>query len=450
MIHPVAAILLVIVSLSGLMLSVRWGQRRFALHPELSRKLVHIVMGLVCLTFPWLFREAWSVWMLAGIAVIGLGAIRLLPLVKAQLGQVLGGVERESWGELLFPLAVAFVFALARGNALLFCLPVAVLTLADATAALVGRRYGYDKYETDDGWKSVEGSAAFFAVAFLATSVALCVGARLGWTELLLIAVVMGLILMLMEAIAWRGLDNLFVPLVSYVCLARMIKLSAGELTLRLVVLVVVLVALTFWRRATRLTQSAVIGAGLVLYVTWAVGGWYWLIAPLATGATYTLLCLRPVRVPQRHTVHGIACVCGVGLCWLCLAQVIGTVNTVYAYGVGYGANLAMIALAALTEHRPRRRFPLALLKAVVLAFVTIAIPYLVFWRRNAHVWPLAGWGLGLVIVAAVAFIGWQPTMHACPADAARWTRQGLIAALASALAFAVISRIEPWSISFD
>jgi phytol kinase len=450
MMHPIAAIAFVVVTLGAMMLGVRVAQRRLALEAELSRKLVHIGMGLVCLMFPWLFREAWPVWTLAGIAVIGLGAIRLLPLVKAQLGQVLGGVERESWGELLFPLAVAFVFTLARGEVVLFCVPVAILALADATAALIGKRYGYARYETDDGWKSVEGSAAFLGVAFLTTCVGLWLGANLGGVELLLIAVVMGLILMLMEAIAWRGLDNLFVPLVSYVCLVRLLALSVAELTVRLVVLVLVIVALSFWRQSTRLTQSAAIGMGLVLYVTWAAGGWYWLLAPMATGAAYTLLCLRPARTPQRHTVHAIACIGGVGLCWLCLAQIIGTVNTVYAYGVGYGANLAMIALAAYAERCPRRRLVPATTKAVGLGCAALAIPYLIVWRHNANALPLAGWGLALVLAAAMTFIGWQPKLYACPTDAARWTRQGLISALASAIAFAVISRFEPWSKSFE
>lgn len=450
MIPPVVAMLLVLVALGGLMFGVRWAQQRFALPAELSRKLVHVMMGLVCLTFPWLFRAPWPVWVLAGLAVLGLGAIRVLPWFQSQFGPVLGGVARESWGELVFPLAVAFIFTVAHGDALRFCLPVVILALADATAALIGRRYGFARYETDDGWKSIEGSTAFFVVAFLVTCLALWLGADLGRLEVMLIAVVMGLLLMLVEAIAWRGLDNLFVPLMSYVCLVRMMALPGNELMLRLIVLVLVIVCLSFWCKSTRLTQSAVIGAGLVLYVAWAVGGWFWLIAPVATGATYTMLCLRPARTQQRHTVHAIACIGGVGLCWLCLAQVFGTVNTIYAYGVGYGANLAMIALAAFAEHRPRRRFPLAMLQATALAFATLAVPYLIVWRQNANALPLAAWGLGLVTAATALFVGWQPKLHACPADPARWTRQGLISAFASAIAFAVISRIEPWSKSFE
>jgi phytol kinase len=368
---------------------------------------------------------------------------------KSRLGQVLGGVERESWGELLFPLAVAFVFALSRGNTVLFCVPVLILTLADAMAALIGRRYGFARYETDDGWKSLEGSAAFFLVAFLTTEIALTLVVDVGRTEGLLIATIMGLILMLMEAIAWRGLDNLFIPLVSYVCLVRLLKLEANALVVRLVVMVLSIVALGLWRKSTRLTQSAVIGSALVLYVAGAVGGWHWLVAPVATAATYTVLCLRPARAPQRHTVHAIACIGGVGLCWLCLSQVIGTVNTIYAYGVGYGANLAMIALAAFAESRQGSLVPAAL-KAMTLAFAMLAVPYLIVWRENASALPLAGWALVIVCLATIAFALWQPLLRACPADAARWTRQGLISAVASVIAFGIISFLEPWSKSFQ
>jgi phytol kinase len=449
MIPPLLAILVVLVLLGGLMLGVRAAQQRLELHPEMSRKSVHVVMGLVCLTFPWLFRETWPVWTLAGMAVLGLGAIRLLPAFKSRFGHVLGGVERESWGELLFPLAVAFVFALSRGNMLLFCVPVLILSLADAMAALIGRRYGFARYETDDGWKSLEGSAAFFLVAFFTTEIALTLAADVGRTEGLLIATIMGLILMLMEAIAWRGLDNLFIPLVSYVCLVRMLRLEADALLMRLIVLAVSIVGLGLWRKSTRLTQSAVIGSALVLYVAWAVGGWHWLVAPVATAATYTVLCLRPARVPQRHTVHAIACIGGVGLCWLCLSQVIGTVNTIYAYGVGYGANLAMIALAGFAESRQDGSLVPAALKAMTLAFVVLAVPYLIVWRENASALPLAGWALVVVCVATIAFTLWQPSLRACPADAARWTRQGLISAVASVIAFVIISQLEPWSKSF-
>ena len=126
MISPWLAITGVLVALGALMLAVRTAQRRVGMNPELARKTVHVGMGLICRSFPWLFRSALPVWTLAGIAVLALGLVRLLPALKGQFGEVLGGVQRRSWGEILFPVSVAFIFWLARGDSrspMSTCLP---------------------------------------------------------------------------------------------------------------------------------------------------------------------------------------------------------------------------------------------------------------------------------------------------------------------------------------
>jgi len=436
MISPALAIAIVLVALGALILGVRAAQRRFAWEPELSRKSIHVAMGLVCVSFPWLFHQSWAVWLLAGGATLTLLAVRRLPLLKARFGQVFCGVERESWGELLFPLAVAFLFWLSRGSILLFCIPVLILSFADAVAALVGKRYGYARYETDDGWKSIEGSSAFFVAAFVCTAIPLWFYSGAGRTDCLLIASVMGFILVLIEAIAWRGLDNLFIPIVSYICLVRMLQLPALTLSLHLVVLVSIILALAFWRRTTRLTQSAAIGAALILFVTWSVGGWRWLIAPLVTSAGYTFLCRQPAENPHRHTVHAIACIGGVGLCWLCIWQVTSSVHGVFAYGVGYAANLGMIGLSHFAQQKMSRSIVVAILKAVVLCYWLMAVPYLIVWHDNPNAIQMAVGSLAIIVVSLIIFAGWQPAVGLSPNDGSRWTRQGVVSAFASASAF--------------
>lgn len=448
--NPWLAMAAVLVLLSAAMLGVRWASRKFAWHPELSRKAIHVFMGLVCLTFPWVFLSSWPVWLLAGLSAAGLAAVRSIPALRARLGGVLGGVERQSWGELLYAPSVAFVFWLSRGDPLSYTVPVLVLALADAAGALIGRRYGFVRYETDDGVKSLEGSSGFFMTAFMATHIPLLLWTSVGRLESILISVVMGLLLMMIEAIAWRGLDNLFVPLVTYICWVRMLPLSALQLYGRLAVLVILLTLLSFWRRFTRFTQSAMIGATLVLYVSWAVGKNLWLIAPLSALFGYTLLCRGKVSNPKPHTVHTIAWIGGTGLCWLCLAEVTGTVNTIYAYGVGYACHLGMIALVYFADERRALSIPVASVKAAASGFIIPAIPGVITWRENPNVWTLTAWAL-LLIVTSVAVFGWvQPSLRKGPSDGGRWVRQGLIAAVASAIAFAIISIIEPWSTSFE
>ena len=447
MIPPLPAILIVMAALGGVVATVRVAQARLNWNPEVSRKAVHMCMGLICLSFPWLFVEAWPVWLLAGLAVAALGSIRVAPALRMRFGSVLGGVERKTWGELFFPISIVFLFWLSNGNSLFFCIPVLILAFADAVAALIGKRYGFARYETDDGWKSMEGSVSFFIAAFLSTHIPLLLFSNVGRLESVLIAIIVGFVLMMMEAIAWRGLDNLFVPLVCYVVLVRLNRLAASPLFTLLCVLIIIMFSLYLWRKTTRLTQSAVIGTALILYVTWAVCDWHWLIAPVMTAFAYTFLCLRPATTPQKHTVHAIACIGGLGLAWLCLSEQIGTVNVIYCYGVGYGVHLGIIAFA---HYATRSRSPAsALLKSTLLGYLALAVPYLVVWRKNSHLVPLAIGAFVLVAVSIAVFAAWQPQLRPCPTDADRWTRQGIIATIASVAAFALIAHLEPWSNSF-
>ncbi len=182
------------------MLGVRWASRKFAMA---SRT---IAQGDSCLPWAWcasLFRGCftlhWPVWLLAGLSAAGLAAVRSLPALRDRLGGVLGGVERQSWGELLYAPSVAFVFWLSRGDPLSYTVPVLVLALADAAGALIGRRYGFVRYETDDGVKSLEGSSGFFMTAFMATHIPLLLWTSVGRLESILISVVMGLLLMMIS-----------------------------------------------------------------------------------------------------------------------------------------------------------------------------------------------------------------------------------------------------------
>ena len=47
-------------------------QHLAAPHPELPRKLMHVLMGLVASSFPWLFDSAWPVLLLAGTSMAAL------------------------------------------------------------------------------------------------------------------------------------------------------------------------------------------------------------------------------------------------------------------------------------------------------------------------------------------------------------------------------------------
>jgi phytol kinase len=189
MISPWLGIVLVLTALGCLMGGLRLYQRLAQPHPEVLRKILHVGMGLVTLSFPWLFDRFWPVLVLAVLSVALLGSLRLFSALKRSLGSVVSGVARASLGDIYFPVAVTVLFLLFLNGpgtpsdshtladfdrrAILYCVPLLLLTLADAAAALVGVSYGRLRYETVDGVKSAEGSLAFFTSAFFCIHVPL-------------------------------------------------------------------------------------------------------------------------------------------------------------------------------------------------------------------------------------------------------------------------------------
>ena len=134
---------------------VHWLAALLDWKPELARKAVHVGMGLICAAFPWIFDRPLPVWILAALSLVPLLALRILPALRAGLGSVLHGVKRPSYGEVLFAPAVALVFQLA-GEAVIYVIPICVLTLADTAGALAGTRWGRHPYRAGEGSKSAE------------------------------------------------------------------------------------------------------------------------------------------------------------------------------------------------------------------------------------------------------------------------------------------------------
>ena len=109
---------------SALMVAVAQLRRRLALDPEATRKIVHVGSGLLAMSFPWLFREPTPVVITCAVSAVLLALCRHANVFPCRLKNVLGGVKRRSGGEYYFPLAVAAVFLVARGDLKLYLIPV--------------------------------------------------------------------------------------------------------------------------------------------------------------------------------------------------------------------------------------------------------------------------------------------------------------------------------------
>jgi phytol kinase len=432
----------VLAVLGSLVGALRLWQCRAAPHPELVRKLLHVGMGLVTLSFPLVFDAAWPVIALTVASVGVMAALRLTPL-----GRVLFAVGRASLGEVYFPVAVSILFVLYtrsddphHGRRLvLYLVPVLLLTVADAAAALVGVSYGRHRFNTAEGEKSAEGSVAFFTCAFFCAHVPLLLLTDTGRPETLLIAVLIAWLATMFEAIAWRGLDNLALPLVSYLLLLVYLDMSQQLLLVRLGVTAALMLFLAVYKGRTTLVGSAVLGVYLACYICWAVGGWHWLLAPLALFLSYTLLSPKnPVNIRRVHTIHAVAAVAAPGLIWLFLETLLDREKLLdrpaflLPFTITFAGQLAIIGIARLKCDYPAMRGPTLLAICILKGWVFVFTPYLLSERLAPA--ALTGTALGLagVAVAALAFFLMQPGLDDCPTDTPRWLRQAGAASLGS------------------
>jgi phytol kinase len=202
-------------------------------------------MGTISLSLPWLFDRPWPVLFLAALFVLGLAGRRFCLRWRHVGVGVIYGVHRASVGDLCFPIAVAAVFLVSAADPVTFSIPILTMTLADAAAALIGARCGTHRFGGAAKAKTLEGSAAFFAVAVPCTFVPLWCWTGRGMAATLLLSLNVALLATLVEALSSCGLDNLTVPCAVLLFLHALADLDGGTLAACLVAIAGVLALLT-------------------------------------------------------------------------------------------------------------------------------------------------------------------------------------------------------------
>lgn|SRR5947209_232851 len=186
--------------------------RRFAWEAEAARKASHAAVGTACLALPWMFADAAPVLALGAAACAGLIALRTVPWLRARFGHALHGVARASYGEFAFVGGVALAFALGHDDKPAYAAAILTLAFGDALAALVGRRFGRHPYAVGRARKSLEGSAAFLAVALVTCAV-------FPRAESVAAVAAFALATTLAEAFAGDGFDNAAIPVAGLLAL---------------------------------------------------------------------------------------------------------------------------------------------------------------------------------------------------------------------------------------
>jgi phytol kinase len=412
-----------------------WQQRTPPPSAELVRKAAHMSTGVIAATFPWLFRSTGTGLTLCFLALLAMIGMRLMPGLRRTIGRVTGSVERQSWGELCFPAAVACVWVLSEKDPILFVVPVLLLTFGDAAAALVGATFGRHKFRTTEGHKSVEGSLAFLAVSTAATFLALItLTPQLDVIRALLIATLLASLLMAFEAIAWRGLDNLLVPVMAFVLLQLYLKLDSEQLAVRLAAFSLILMWLVAIRGRRTLTGEGVLAAALFLYIAWALGGWPWLVPPTIVVLAAPWLPRNP-NVPSVavHGVFPVIALSATGLVFLGVHALNGP-DVWRPYVATFAAALSMVTCIQLHPNLlqvPRKG---VLVLSVVLGVALVVGPAALLTGLS-----LRGAGNLLVLAFATSLVAcsgaFMPALNRLAGDRWMWLLRGTSLSIGSACA---------------
>lgn len=186
---------------------------------ELKRKALHISVGLTALSFPLFLHERWMIIAALGLAVAWLMAVRSIPSLRRHFGSVLHDVKRESLGEIYFALSIGGLLLLTRNEPVFFVIPILILTLADAFAAIVGKVLPMGPLAGMAKGKTAAGCTVFFIVAFAVSYWSLTTFADLQMSHALMVAAGLAMTTCVAEAISRHGIDNFVVPGMAYLIL---------------------------------------------------------------------------------------------------------------------------------------------------------------------------------------------------------------------------------------
>ena len=191
---------------------------QYKIKVELTRKLVHIGTGLVCLLFPILLKNHWSV-----LFLCGLFAVILLLSLKFNLLKSINAVDRKSVGSIVYPVAVYLCFLIQTSLDecyIYYYLPLVTLAICDPMAALSGKKWPLAQYKIFGAKKTLMGSTVFFICAMIVMFLTWrsVYNSNLDSEEFIVIATI-ALTATLAEAFSKDGYDNLTIPVSILVCL---------------------------------------------------------------------------------------------------------------------------------------------------------------------------------------------------------------------------------------
>jgi dolichol kinase len=376
------------------------GQRR-GWSAEVQRKCVHVLIGLFAMALPVLFAERWMVVALVLLALVAMILLRLSKGLLGRAGAAIHSVERRSFGDIWLAVTVGFLFLHSEGSYVLYGLPLAIVTLSDAAAALTGSAYGRRRFAAHEGVKSWEGVIAFAMVGWIAAMSMLLLFSEVPRGNVILLGFVIATFGAMVEAVSWRGLDNLFVPLVIHFFLFGYMDSDLAMLALLAAMVCAASSAAPFLARRLRLEPHVARAYVVALFVLLGVGELDGAIFPVAAMACY-LAGRGVLRDPSpRPDLDFLGTLCGTALVWYFTGETAGR-TAIHFYNAAMASFALGYAVLALAAAGRSWAVPFATL-AFFAALLALAESGLVYTAAPPHGLALIG-AASLALVTAATF----------------------------------------------
>ncbi len=188
----------------------------FNFSPELSRKFVHVMVGILVSLAPFILQSKTPVILLGVLFTV----LNYFALQKDSL-KGMHTTERISFGTVYFPIAFTLlVIMFWDRNIVLFVVAMLILAFADTGATVVGERVNSKhKFILWHDKKSWAGSITFFLISFVVVVLAFPLYSRLAnntplaTSHLFAMALFTAFVATVGEAVSKRGSDNLSLTL---------------------------------------------------------------------------------------------------------------------------------------------------------------------------------------------------------------------------------------------
>ena len=179
-------------------------------HPELSRKILHIMVGNIAFILPIFQTREIMAFIAAGPFIFFTFLMSPYTPIKSIRGKTSGA--GHGMGLVYYSITWTVLAYLFFDNMVVIAIGILAMSYGDGFASIIGFKYGKKKYNIFDDQKSYVGSIAMFVITFITIIIAILYYEITITFILLLILAFIALISALVEGLTPRGFDNLTVP----------------------------------------------------------------------------------------------------------------------------------------------------------------------------------------------------------------------------------------------